>query len=87
MKNFMQVEQALEKGAIGAYQKIEAGTVGDYKKIENAVTNGYKKIETGAVKGFSKIMDKFVEKLFMHEGETVADAKARLNDRTRNENK
>lgn len=41
--------------------------------------NGYKKIETGAVEGFGKVADKCVEVLFAKEGESVEDAKKRLN--------
>lgn len=39
---------------------------------------GYKKVETGAVSAFSKVSDKFVEKLFAREGETVEEARKRL---------
>ena len=48
------------------------------KKIEKGVVDGYKKIEKGAVEGFEKVSDKFVEKLFTREGETVEEAKKRL---------
>lgn len=59
-------------------EKIEKAVVGGYKRIENGVVGGYKKIEEGAVGGFQKVSDKFVEKLFAKEGETVEEAKARL---------
>jgi len=39
---------------------------------------GYKKIENGAVENFQKVSDKFVEKFFTKEGESVDDAKKRL---------
>lgn len=56
-----------------------AGTVTDgYKKIESGVVDGYKKMETGAVGTFNKVSDKFVEKLFARDGETVEEAKKRL---------
>ena len=61
-------------------EKIAEGVVGGYKKIENGVVGGYKKIETGAVEGFNKVVDKCVEVLFTKEGETVEEAKKRLND-------
>lgn len=67
------------KGAVSAYQKIESAVVGGYKKIENGVVDGYKKIENGAVEGFGKVVDKCVEVLFAKEGESVEDAKKRLN--------
>lgn len=59
-------------------QKIEDGVVEGYKKIEKGVVEGYKKVETGAVEGFQKVADKFVDKLFTKEGETVEEAKARM---------
>ncbi len=59
-------------------EKIAEAVVGGYKKIENGVVEGYKKIETGAVDGFNKVSDKCVEKLFAKEGESVEDAKKRL---------
>ena len=59
-------------------EKIAEAVVGGYKKIENGVVEGYKKIETGAVEGFNKVSDKCVEKLFAKEGESVKDAKKRL---------
>ena len=73
-----EVSQAVEDGVAGTYQKIEDGVVGGYKKIEDAVVGGYKKIEEGVVAGFTKMTDKFVEKLFTREGESVEEAKKRL---------
>ena len=64
--------------AAEAYKFIEQGVVGTYEKIEDAVVSGYKKVEKGAVSGFTKITDKFVEKFFAKEGETVEEAKERL---------
>ena len=60
-------------------EKIEEAVVAGYKKIEDGVVTGYKKIETGAVEGFGKVVDKCVEVLFAKEGETVEEAKKRLN--------
>lgn len=48
------------------------------KKIESGVVDGYKKIESGVVGTFNKVSDKFVEKLFARDGETVEAAKKRL---------
>ncbi len=59
-------------------EKISQGVTEGYQKIEDGVVNGYKKIETGAVEGFGKVVDKCVEVLFAKEGESVEDAKARL---------
>lgn len=51
---------------------ITEGVVAGYKKIEDTVVNG-------AVDGFGKVVDKCVEVLFAKEGESVEDAKKRLN--------
>lgn len=63
---------------VEANEKIAEGVVKGYKKIENGVVDGYKKIEDGAVSGFGKVVDKCVEVLFVKDGETVEEAKARL---------
>ena len=60
-------------------EKIESSVVEGYKKIEDGVVTGYKKIENGAVEGFGKVVDKCVEALFVRDGESVEDAKKRLN--------
>ena len=59
-------------------EKISETVTEGYKKIENGVVGGYKKIETGAVEGFQKMTDKFVDKFFTKEGETVEEAKERM---------
>ena len=59
-------------------EKIAEKVVEGYKKIENGVVEGYKKIETGVVDGFNKVSDKYIEKMFAKEGESVEDAKKRL---------
>lgn len=48
------------------------------EKIAESVVDGYKKIETGVVEGFTKMTDHFVDQFLTKEGETVAEAKARL---------
>lgn len=63
---------------VKANEKIAEGVVSGYKKIEKGVVSGYKKIEDGAVEGFGKITDHFVERFLIREGETVEEAKARL---------
>ena len=57
------------------------------EKIAKGVTTGYKKIEDGVVEGFNKVTDKFVEKLFTKEGETVEEAKERLNPSKKEDDK
>ena len=49
-----------------------------YKSIETGVVNTYEKIETGVVSGFRKISDKFIQKFFSREGETVEETRKRL---------
>ncbi len=72
------MEHIPEVDVEAAYETIEQGVVGAYQKIEDTVVSGYKKIEEGAVGGFTKITDKFVEKFFTKDGETVEEAKERL---------
>ena len=52
---------------MGAYQKVEGDVVGTYKKIEDGVVGAYKKIEDG-----------FVDKFLRRSGETIEEAKERL---------
>ena len=59
--------------------KLSEGVIEGYRKIEDGVVGGYRKIETGAVEGFGRVVDKCVDVLFSKEGETVEEAKARLN--------
>ena len=61
--------------------KIAGKVIEGYKKIENGVVESYKKIETGVVEGFEKVSDKCVEVLFAKEGESVEEAKERLNEK------
>lgn len=63
---------------VKANQKIVDAVVGGYKKIERGVVGGYKKLENGAVDGFTKISDSFVGQFLTKDGESVEEAKARL---------
>jgi hypothetical protein len=74
-----EISEAIVERAVTGYKKLEEAVVSGYKKIEDGVVAGYKKIETGAVEGFGKVVDKCVEVLFAKEGESVEDAKKRLN--------
>lgn len=58
--------------------KIAKKVVGGYKAVENAVTGGYKKVENAVTGGYKKVEDKFVDKFLRKDGETVEDAKARI---------
>lgn len=71
-----ETERAIEKGAVKGYKAIEKGTVQGYKAIEDTVVGTYKKIE-----------DKFVDLFLKQEGETIEEAKKRINgnlDRSQN---
>ena len=69
----------MAKKIVEAVETVSETVVEGYKKIEKGVVDGYKKIEEGVVDGFEKVSDKAVEILFAKEGETVEEAKARLN--------
>ena len=60
-------------------EMIAGGVAEGYQKIEDGVVTGYRKIENGAVEGFGKVVDKCVEVLFARDGESVEDARKRLN--------
>ncbi|MDO4547461.1 MAG: hypothetical protein Q4D04_05145 [Clostridia bacterium] len=49
------------------------------KKIENAVVGGFEKIKNKVVGGYTSIEDKFVDQYLTKDGETVDEAKKRLN--------
>lgn len=59
-------------------EKIAQAVTGGYKKIEDGVVGGYQKIEDTVVGGFTRMTDAFVDQFLTRDGETVADAKARL---------
>lgn len=49
------------------------------EKIADEAVSDYKKIENGFVDGFNKISDRFVENYLTKDGESVDEAKVRLN--------
>lgn len=63
---------------VEANEKIAEHVVGGYKKVEEGVVGGYKKIEKDAVDGFNKMVDGFVDQFLTREGESVEEARARL---------
>lgn len=69
---------------VEANKKIEKAVVGGYQKIEDAVVGGYKKIEDSVVGGYKKIEDKFVDQFLTKDGETVEEAKKRLQQEKKN---
>ncbi len=64
--------KAIEEGVVSTYEKIEDGAVGTYRKVEDTFVGAYKKVE-----------DFFVGKFFAKDGETVEEAKARLNGQSK----
>ncbi len=64
------------------YKVVESGVAGAYKAVENGVVGAYKAVESGAVDAYRKVEDTMVDKLFRKEGETVEEAKARLQGKT-----
>lgn len=48
------------------------------EKIAEKVVDGYKTIEDAVVGGYTKVEDAFVDRYLTRDGETVAQAKARL---------
>ena len=48
------------------------------KKIEKAVIGGYKAVENTVVGGYKKVEDKFVDTFLKRDGETIEEAKERL---------
>ena len=63
---------------IAANRAIEEGVVSTYKAIEEGVVGAYKAVEKGAINAYHKLEDAMVNKLFRKEGETVEEAKKRL---------
>lgn len=74
---------------VKANQKIADAVVNGYQKMEDGVVGGYKKMENGVVNGFNKMVDGFVDNFLTKDGETVEEARERLNreQKEREENK
>lgn len=60
-------------------QKIEDAVVGGYKKIEDTVVDGYQKIEDGVIASYKKVEDRFIDAFLSRDGETVEQARERIN--------
>ena len=65
---------------VKANEKIAERVVSGYKKIEDGVVGGYKKIEDGVVGRFTRMTDKFVDEFLTKDGESVGEAKKRLEE-------
>lgn len=65
---------------VKANKKIEESVTSGFQKIQDGIVDGYKKIENGVVSGFGKIEDAFVEHFLTKDGESVSEAKKRIED-------
>lgn len=61
-------------------KKIADNVVKGYKVVEDTMVKGYKKIEDTVVDGYKSIEDRFVDQYLTRDGESVEDAKRRLNN-------
>ena len=61
-----------------ASQELADKVVDGYKKIEDTVVGGYEKVEQGAVGSYKKVEDAFVERYLTRDGESVEQAKERM---------
>lgn len=61
-----------------ANDKIAEKVISGYKAVENTVTSSYQAIENAVTGSYKKVEDKFVDKFLRKNGETVEDAKARI---------
>ncbi|CDM67550.1 Hypothetical protein CM240_0383 [Clostridium bornimense] len=50
------------------------------EKIANGVVGRYKKIEDTVVKSYQKIEDRFIDQYLTKDGESIEDAKKRINE-------
>ena len=79
LKGYHRKEKKMEKSKfVEVNEKIADTVVKGYKKVEETVVNDYKVVEDVVVEGYTKLEDAFVDRFLKKEGETVADAKARL---------
>ena len=83
------VYQKVENGAVSGYETVENAVTEGYKTVEETVTDGYKTVEdkvvsaykaveNGVAAGFNKIANGFVDAFLKKEGESVEEARARL---------
>ncbi len=67
------------------YHAIEQGVVGTYKAVESGVVGAYKAVESGVVGAYKAVEDAMVDKLLRKEGETIEEAKKRLQGKNQQE--
>ena len=71
-------ERTLTEKFVDTNEQIGKGLATGFNKMADGVVKGYQAVETGVVKGYTAIEDGFVGSFLTHEGESVAEAKARL---------
>ena len=72
------IKQMVKDKIIQTNEKIANKLTGAMEKIEDTVVGGYNKVEDAVVGRYNKIEDAFVGRYLTHEGESVAEAKQRL---------
>ena len=63
---------------VKANEKIAESVTSCFQKIEDSVAGGYKKVEDSVVGTYKKVENAFVDKFLTREGESVEDAKKRM---------
>ena len=74
MTTFEKIENAVVEG----YKKIEDGVVNTVEDMTEDVKYAYDIIEDAVVGKYEEIADSFIEKHLMKEGETLEEAKERI---------
>lgn len=71
-------KRTLTEKFVDTNEQIGKGFANGFNKMADGVVKGYKVIENSAVRAYTVIEDGFVSSFLIHEGESVAEAKARL---------
>lgn len=64
---------------IKANKKIAEGVTTGFQKMSDGVVGGFQKMSDGVVGGYKKIEDAFVDRYLTKDGESIEEAKMRLN--------
>lgn len=70
-------EKIAQKVTTG-FQGMSDGVTSGFQKMSDGVTSGFQKMCDTVVGGYTKIEDGFVDRYLTKDGETVEEAKARL---------
>ena len=79
VEEFKQVNKKIESAVVSGYKTVEEAVVKGYKAVESGTVKGYKTIESTVVGAYKSIEDSFVDSFLREDGETVEEAKARIN--------